>query len=97
MSFPLEWIVNEGETDERTYEIEYTYQGGTPDVHTLRNGDPGYPGDPPEAEIQSVHLCGKLIDRAFWKLCIDAEAVLEYIYDNPPQAEEPEYTGEEEL
>ena len=31
-------------------EIESTYTPGTPDVWYLRNGDPGYPGDPPEIE-----------------------------------------------
>lgn len=33
---------------------EWDYYPGTPDVHTLRNGDPGYPGDPPELNILSL-------------------------------------------
>ena len=39
-------------------EIEITVKGdytpGTEDVPYLRNGDPGYPGNPPEIEITSA-------------------------------------------
>ena len=34
--------------------VEYEYTPGTPDVYTLPNGDPGYPGDPEEIEILSA-------------------------------------------
>jgi hypothetical protein len=34
----------------------YTYYPGTPDVFYLPNGDPGYPGDPPELDYGPVHL-----------------------------------------
>ncbi len=34
--------------------VEYSYSPGTPDVMYLKNGDPGYPGDPPELEIQTM-------------------------------------------
>ena len=34
--------------------VTYTCTPGTPDVYYLRNGDPGYPGDPPEMEIESI-------------------------------------------
>jgi hypothetical protein len=29
----------------------YDYYPGRPGVHTLRNGDPGFPDDPPELEV----------------------------------------------
>src|SRR5689334_1290896 len=43
-------------TDGKEYDACCTanYWGGSPDVMYLSNGDPGYPGDPPEAEITSV-------------------------------------------
>lgn len=34
--------------------VDGTYKAGTPDVRFLSNGDPGYPGDPPEFDIISV-------------------------------------------
>lgn len=51
------------EMGELTLEVEATYRPGTPDVHTLPNGDPGYPGDPPELDIDSVTLVTPLGER----------------------------------
>tara|TARA_R110000796_G_scaffold198140_1_gene314425 strand:+ start:221 stop:532 length:312 start_codon:yes stop_codon:yes gene_type:complete len=34
--------------------VEGSVWAGTADVHTLANGDPGYPGSEPGAEIESV-------------------------------------------
>ncbi len=39
---------------EQEVEVHYQCFSGTSDVRTLRNGDPGYPGDPAEVEILSV-------------------------------------------
>ena len=36
--------------------LEYDYSPGTPDVHYLPNGDPGYPGDPEELTVTKVEL-----------------------------------------
>lgn len=43
--------------------IAATYLPSTPDVFYLSNGDPGYPGDPEEAECQfeSCPKCGHVI------------------------------------
>ena len=39
------------------------YRAGTPDVHYLPNGDPGYPGDPPEFEVvYAVDDGGRILD-----------------------------------
>lgn len=35
---------------------EYDYSPGTPDVHYLPNGDPGYPGDPEEFTVNKVFI-----------------------------------------
>lgn len=43
-----------------SYEVEllaeFNYTPGTPDVHYLPNGDPGYPGEAPELEVTSVWM-----------------------------------------
>lgn len=39
-------------------EITGTYSPGRPGVHTLRNGDPGYPADPAEFNVEKVELLG---------------------------------------
>lgn len=51
--------------------VKYKYYPGTRDVYYLRNGDPGYPGDPAECEILEVtatkdgpDLCSILSDYA---------------------------------
>jgi hypothetical protein len=40
-------------------EIEADYTPPTPDVHYLRNGDPGHPGEPEEVEFLSVTIDGE--------------------------------------
>lgn len=39
------------------------YSPGTPDVWYLRNGDPGYPGDPPEIDIHTLIMDDKELSR----------------------------------
>lgn len=48
----------EYETAYPTVEIEYQFSKGCPEVRYQRNGDPGWPAEPPEVEI----LKAKLID-----------------------------------
>lgn len=62
-----------GEDIEAT--LEYTYIPGTKDVMWLPNGDPGYPGDPSEIEIESFMMLGKDFD--FFQL---TEAAQDMIY-----------------
>lgn len=45
--------------------VTFDYNPGTPDVMYLSNGDPGYPGDPPELNIESVFIERRL-DRGIW-------------------------------
>lgn len=40
--------------DDRVFVVKGRYEPGTAHVYYLRNGDPGYPGDPPELEIEKV-------------------------------------------
>lgn len=48
--------------EEADVEVEYSYSPATPDVWYLPNGDPGYPGDPEEAEVLSIKSNGRVLD-----------------------------------
>ena len=44
-------------------EIEYDYTPGRPGVWTLPNGDPGYPSESPEMDIEAIKICdGNIYD-----------------------------------
>jgi len=45
--------------------IDFDYQPGSPGVHTLPNGDPGYPETPETLEITSIELHTKLGNKWF--------------------------------
>lgn len=40
----------------QTLRATFDYSPGTPDVHYMANGDPGYPGDPEEFELTALEL-----------------------------------------
>ena len=61
--------------DDIEFEVSYTYTPATPDVWYLPNGDPGYPGDPAEADIQSIKLWGVDMLEAM------PEKIFQQIYD----------------
>jgi hypothetical protein len=48
--------------DSLEVEIEFEYRPGRPAVMYLRNGDPGYPADPPEIDMISATLVHHKID-----------------------------------
>lgn len=59
-----------GSLGEHEVEVQYTYSPGRPGKMYLRNGDPGYPPEPAEAEIIAVYLFGhdilsQLPDKSF--------------------------------
>ena len=56
-----------------TVMVEYEYSPGRPGVHTLRNGDPGYPDEPAELAVLNVLVNGCMVDASE---CI-APAVIE--------------------
>lgn len=37
-----------------TFDVEYEFNPGTPDRYYMRNGDPGEPGEPAYAEIDTI-------------------------------------------
>lgn len=55
----------EGEEVEVT--VDYRFTEGTPDVYYLSNGDPGYPGDPPEVEVVGVWRTGDKAKTDLWE------------------------------
>lgn len=58
MIVKLEWPIELADGTEVMYDIEVEITPSTPDVPYLKNGDPGYPGDPGSTEIVSVKLQG---------------------------------------
>ena len=95
----MDWIVNEGEEDERTYSVKYNLSAGDQGTAPTLN-DPGSPPSGPEAEIESVQYEGNEIDPKEWDAHMgkgESDRILEFIFDNPPEPEEREYTGEEDL
>ena len=64
-------------------DVEFDYQPYEPDVWTLSNGDPGYPGCPESVELTEIYYRGE----DFWELLEDyvdqiEELVLEQGVDN---------------
>jgi len=66
--------------DDIEFEVEYNYAAGRPGVHTLSNGDPGYPDEPAEVEIQEIKaiLDGNLSNQEFK---IDFDKLPEHVQD----------------
>ena len=60
-------------------DVEWTahfdYSRGRPACHTQRNGDPGWPADPPEVEVEKLTREGVALlsyhDDAIEQACID--------------------------
>ena len=82
-------IGGQGLAGEQEVVVEYTYTPGTPDVMYLKNGDPGYPGDPPEVEILSMFAVLKISPTSSgqWKVPdwfsnAASEYVENYIFEN---------------
>lgn len=64
-------------------EITGSYDPGYPSLYAYRNGDPGYPEEPPSFDIESVHYNGKdvtqLIDSMndiFYSLVRKADGII---------------------
>ena len=83
-------ILDCGDLGEQEAEIEYTYTPGTPDVMYMPNGDPGYPGDPPEFEITSLKVFGVEIPTHML-----SDQALDMIYDDVCAWEAENVYGEE--
>lgn len=54
----IDFVVDLGLLGERTVCVEYTYSRGRPGRMYMPNGDPGYPDEPPECDIDKVTLEG---------------------------------------
>jgi len=52
----MDWTCefDEGPISSIDFSFRWDYSPSTPDVMYLRNGDPGYPGDPEEMEITTI-------------------------------------------
>ena len=54
--------------------IEYTYTEGYPERQYLPNGDPGYPAEPADVEIDSMFI----VD---WGVSVPSDTLTESTYD----------------
>lgn len=66
-----------GLPDDFILHVKGSYSPGTPDVWYLRNGDPGYPGDPPETEW---YICDMQHDQ-LWEFIENHQKLGKYIED----------------
>lgn len=46
------------------------YTPATPDVMYMKNGDPGYPGDPEELEIDKLYISGVDVTALYDEECL---------------------------
>lgn len=80
--------------DDTEVTVKYVAHPGTPAVMYLRNGDPGYPAEPPECEFLSVTANGQAIELSDE----DAKRITELCFDDANEQdqerdEEPDYPG----
>ena len=66
--------------DEVIVAVNYNYSPGRPAVMYLRNGDPGYPADPPEIEAMEMKVKGEHVPQWFADAVCDA--IHEWLYEN---------------
>jgi len=74
---------------EVSFLVSYSYSPGRPAVMYLRNGDPGYPADPAEIEIEKIERIvekdGKTTSEAIpqWlaQIMIDGDNFFSHLYD----------------
>lgn len=55
--------------------VEYSYEPGEPEVHTLSNGDPGTPGYGPGVDV--YHVWYNCLDRLGNLISVDVKDLLE--------------------
>jgi len=65
-------LIAEMPLGDATVMVEYEYTPPQRGVHTLRNGDPGYPDEPAEVVILNVLVNGQMVDADLF-----ADAVLD--------------------
>lgn len=105
--YEIEEVEFEGSYIGLIFDIEYNYTPGTPDVLHLPNGDPGYPGDPPEVELGNVYLT-RVISEAhdrqplkaeakYWEECFhkvaDDNYLMDQLYEQGPEVLQTEMDG----
>ena len=83
--------------DGETLKVEFNFHPGTPDVYYLPNGDPGYPGDPPELEILEVrNEAGQVIELSEELEELYTLQIFENLNDHLPDEPDPDYLRDRE-
>jgi len=86
LEIEIPWTFHGPDDEEMPAKIRCALTPGTPDVRYLRNGDPGYPGDPAECEIVEAKFasgedvpeavldaCRARIEEVAWEAARDVE------------------------
>ena len=88
---------------EVSFLVSYSYSPGTPMVRYLRNGDPGYPAEPPEIEIEKIERIVEKDEKTTYEaipqwleqIIIDSDDFFARLYDLHEDYE-PDYEPERE-
>lgn len=83
---------------EVSFLVTYSYSPGRPAVMYLRNGDPGYPEDPPEIEVDKIErtfikdekIVYEEIPAWLQQIIMDSDYFFERLYENHDEGE-PDY------
>lgn len=79
MKVTIEWPVYDADDNETIYEITCGLTKGSPGCMYLPNGDPGYPPEPPECDIETVKLNG--VEVKEWEFLIPDQKSFDAIAD----------------
>ena len=60
-------------------DVEYTYTPRRPAVMYLRNGDPGYPEEPQEIEVQDIRVGKELVPEWFDQAICNGDYLIDWI------------------
>ena len=66
--------------------VLYTHTKGSPAVMYQRNGDPGWPAEPPELEVLSIQYTGVEVPDWF-EMIIPRDWLEQYLLDNHQEPE----------
>lgn len=75
-------------------DVTYVYTKGDPGCMYQRNGDPGWPPEPPECEVVKVQIANADSPEWFYRAVADSERVYSWLVSNHAEPER-EYERED--
>lgn len=80
-------VFTEIESVEVACDVTYSYTKGTPAVMYQRNGDPGWPAEPPEIEVIGVTVKGIAAPEWFYRIVADSERIQDSLIEHHSEPE----------